>query len=98
MENLLKYAFGLAPLSPDSGGKFPAGGVSGSNVTITYFRNTAATDLTWQVQQSPDLVNWTPASVSEAILTTNGNVQTVRDSVATNGATQLFLRLSISMP
>jgi hypothetical protein len=98
MENLLKYAFGLAPLSPDSGGKFPAGGVSGSNVTITYFRNTTATDLTWQVQQSTDLVHWMPASVSEAILTTNGNVQTVRDSVATNGAAQLFLRLSISMP
>ncbi len=98
LPNLLEYAFGLQPKTPDSGGNIPVVGVSGSNLTITYRRNLTATDLSWQVMQSTDLVTWTPASVSESIVSTSGNIRTVKDSVAINGATKLFLKLSVTMP
>jgi hypothetical protein len=98
LSNLLEYAFGTTPTSADPAASRPIFGISGGNLTLTYRRNLAATDLTWQVQQSSDCVHWTAASVNETVLGTNGNIQTVQDAVAQGSGGAMFLRLQITIP
>ena len=97
LNNLLEYAFATSPTASDPAANRPIIGMSGGNLTLTYRRNLAATDLTWQVQQSTDCIHWTAASVTETNLGTNGNIQTVQDAVSA-GSGPLFLRLQITIP
>ena len=64
----LEYAFGLSPLSRDaaSGFSVAAGPLSaGSRVlTMTFRRDTAATDLTYRLEISASLGAWTPVAQS----------------------------------
>ncbi len=97
LNNLLEYAFNSNPLAGEAA-VFPTVEYDGVNVTITYQRNLNASDLTWQVQETTDFTSWNPASVTESILSTSGDTQTVQDAVPIGSAGLKFLRLQVSMP
>ncbi len=96
--NLLKYAYGIPPLTSAAGQAGPFSATSGSNLQITYLRSQTATDLVRQLQQSTDLQTWTVPSYTESVLSTSGTVQTIQDTVPFGVNPQLFLRLFISLP
>ena len=93
--NLLEYALHANPLTPDAT-RLPVIAIEGSDLTLTYSKVTTATDIQYSVEQSTDLVNWTPANPTDEIVATQGNVETIKARVAIDGAPQLFLRLRIT--
>jgi hypothetical protein len=105
--NLLKYALNLNPLvNGDSG--LPIGSVvttgSGSYLTLTYPLVLSATDITYTVQVSTDLINWnsgpgytdppTPIGNSDGVTQTY-NVQA---AVPAGSAPQQYIRLQVTGP
>jgi hypothetical protein len=94
--NLLKYAFAENPLMANAV-DVPMVSASNGNLILSYRRNDTATDLTYTVQQSSDLVNWTAANPNTAILSDNGVYQIIQASVPENGAAALMLRLIVTL-
>ncbi len=105
--NLLEYALGLDPRSAGTAG-LPVVGVgrfgTGQNLTLTYTRLIAATDVTYLAQVSGDLSTWTTgADIVETLSTTNnadGRTQTVvvRDLTQMSAASSRFIRLLVTRP
>ena len=95
--NLLEYALHLNPLQPDAIGA-PRAGREDNFLTLTYTKVTTATDINYVVEQSVNLLSWDPANSIDEIVSTNGNVQTIRAKVDIGDATRLFLRLRVTRP
>jgi hypothetical protein len=111
----LEYAFGYSPLVYNATNGIvpaftvPAGGTS--TLTTTFRRDTAATDLTYRLEVSGDLLTWTPIaqSVAGAAATgqnggtvtgesiVSGTVREVNITRAFNGgdAVKQFVRLAV---
>jgi len=70
----------------------PVGGHQGSFATLTY---TKFTDIpvSYSVEQSTDLVNWTIATTTDETVSTSGNAAVVKSKVDMTGLSPLFLRL-----
>ena len=105
--NLMKYAFDLNPFVAGAGGLPVATvqNVSGSNyLAISYTRVLFATDISYTVQVSDDLVTWNsgPAFTAQLGLPIdNGDgtqTITVQDLVPVDSATKRFIRIRISHP
>jgi len=93
--NLLQYALDLN--SPFAQGYGPTqGGFSPGTASLTYRKITTATQLQYEVEQSTDLVTWTPVTTQDQVVDTRGNVQTIQANVAVGANTSLFLRLRIT--
>ena len=89
--NLLEYALHRDPLVSDKPLLDP--GV----LSLTYQRVIAATDITYTVQWSPDLVTWNTIGIAEETLAADGIVQTIRATITPNpGAPSGFLRLKVT--
>ncbi len=95
--NLLEYALHADPLKPDAA-QLPTVSREGSDLALTYTKVTTATDIQYAIEQSTDLASWAAATPVNEIVTTRGNLQTIKARVAINGASQLFLRLRITRP
>jgi hypothetical protein len=101
LNNYARYAFDLDPrgpvTSPVTVGTVASGG--SSYLTLTFNRRAAATDLSYIVESSTDLVTWTPVSGQTYAPGTPTNV-TAQDSVAlgTAGTPRRFLRVRIAAP
>ena len=102
--NLIKYAFGLNPTVPVSGG-LPEAKIMNNRLAITFNRMKSATDIVYEVQASGDLfgwgnstVIWSSASTSYAGGSSDSESVTVQDTVSTDAANQRFMRLQISRP
>jgi hypothetical protein len=93
--NLLKYAFNVNPLTPNTG-ELPTIKMSGGNLLLTFLQNDAATDLMYTVQQSTDLVTWTPSNATLTTLSDIGGTSTIQASLPTHGVPMLMLRLSVT--
>ena len=96
VSNLLKYALGLDPAAIASGG-LPVMGLGGGALSLTYTKAIAATDVTYTVEWSADLVTWSPAGVTEQVLTDNGSIRQIRASVPIGSAKAKFIRLHVSL-
>jgi hypothetical protein len=70
----------------------PVGGHQGNFATLTY---TKFTDIpvSYSVEQSTDLVNWTIATTTDETVSTSGNAAVVKSKVDMTGLSPLFLRL-----
>jgi hypothetical protein len=96
--NLVEYAFGLDPNVsglaglPMSGMEFDAGT---GYLTLTYEKDLARTDITYQAESSIALSGWT--AVSDTLVGTAGNVETRQARLPMNG-TGKFLRLKVTRP
>ncbi len=95
--NLLRYAFGLRARGPvaapvahttvtEGGLTFPA---------VRFATVEAGTDLTYTVEASADLVEWTPLARFAA---TAAGTHTVRDVIAIGDGARRFLRVRASLP
>lgn len=94
--NLMKYATGLDPTKPcGSVTKLTAGQENGEwHLVLEWPVNPAATDVTFTVESTEDLVNWT----EEAVVEPEGDHAEYRDSVAIDGhaPARRFLRLKVT--
>ena len=114
ISNRHEYAYGLSPVVADENSGFTVSTLPGGSNTLhrlTFRRDSAATDLTYQLQTSPDLINWTTIATSIAgtgALGSNGGsvlsdvVQTgtirlvsVQESLAPVVKTRRFVRLQV---
>jgi hypothetical protein len=95
--NLLEYALDLNPLTSDPAG-LPRVGREGNFITLTYTKVTTATDIGYAVDQSTDLASWTTANTQDEIVSTVGNVQTIKAKVDIGTSSRLFLQLRVSRP
>jgi hypothetical protein len=84
--NLLEYAFGFDP-EKNSAALMPKIGKSGSNATLSFPASRGA--LTYSVEASTDMVNWTTTGVT---LTTNGSTKTATYPMS---AQKAFLRIVV---
>jgi hypothetical protein len=96
VKNLLQYARDLNS-APPTGVGVPAVTQSAGSASVTYLKITDAPALTYQVEQSTDQVSWTTASTSDAVVSTNDNIATIRATVSNSSSAPLYLRLVITM-
>jgi hypothetical protein len=96
--NLLEYAFGLDPANPESETSTKLD-VSETEMTLTYRRNTLATDLRFIVEGSSSpssLDSWETAVWNERVLRRSGNVEWVEATVPIQSTEKhKFLRLRV---
>lgn len=70
----------------------------GDFLALTYTKLIVpATDLTYTVEQSIDLVSWEPATTMDEVVSTSGSTQVVKSKVTITGE-RLFLRLATKRP
>jgi hypothetical protein len=91
--NLLEYGLNLDPNTHST--QLPTIGVEGDTISLTYRKNLAATDITMEVEESTNMSTWTPADVTETILSTSGNTQTIKASLPADGQRH-FLHLKVT--
>ncbi|HTB63888.1 MAG TPA: leucine-rich repeat protein [Opitutales bacterium] len=86
--NLLKYAFNLQPFVNEQS-SLPQPTASGGNLTLTF--PTPQSDLTYTVEASPDLINWSTTGV---MVQTNGTQETA--SYPISPSTSTFLHVVVA--
>jgi hypothetical protein len=97
--NLMKYALGLAPMTPATINLAPQ--VSGGHLTLTFQRLSAPSDITYIVEASSDLnsADWSASGVTTVVTVpdTGSGLETVQ---ATDSATSTprFMRLRVTSP
>ena len=96
LSNLLEYALNVSPFT-SSAAQVPTLAVEGANLTLTYRQNVSATDTTYTVQQSQDLITWSPANPTLTVLSDDGVTRVVKAAVPTGTAKRLMLRLSVTL-
>ena len=97
VENLLKFAFGIAP-QEDSSARLPQAGEVSTELSLIYVRLRDAAGVRYEVEESADLSVWWPAQVqSEQVLAQEGNTETVRIAVAAGAEGRKFLRLRVRL-
>ncbi len=92
--NLLEFALGLGPLTPDSG-SLPVAAVSGDNLTLTYVRAEPAA-VTYAVESTSDLTtnSWTVTGVTQGSPDVDG--VTTASIPITSGAHFVRLRVTLN--
>ncbi len=96
--NLARYAFAL-PARGSVANPITTGTATSGNahyLTLTFPRRTTATDLTYTLESSPDLVTWT--AVPGQTYTAGSGPITAQDAVAMGTAPRRFLRLRVTTP
>jgi hypothetical protein len=99
--NLIKYALGLDPFTSVRPGELTSGSLEEemgqSYATLTVDRVAQAPDVTYEVEISSDLVNWTSGGGNTVTLVDTPSRLVVRDATPL-GTSPRFLRLSVSSP
>jgi len=98
VSNVLKRFFGLSPLLAYPPSVWPYARLTATNFTVNYTHSLLATDLTWQVQWSPDLLAWLTNLITDVGVTTNGNTEVRQGSIPTDTGDPLFLRVQVTSP
>jgi len=103
--NLLKYAFSLDPTVADvNGAGLPTTTTQNGYLTISFVQRVVqgvpSPDLTYTVQVSSDLINWSSgpsatSQVSVTSLTATTQMVTVSDSTQTSPGSPRFIRVSV---
>jgi hypothetical protein len=98
ISNLLEYAQDSSPVSATSGVRptvVLAPDAGGSYLTLTTVKNSDATDLTYTVQSSGDLITW--SATNTVVLTNTSTSLVVRDSIPQSTSNpRRFLRLVVT--
>jgi hypothetical protein len=100
--NIVEYALGLDPKTPSQPGSVFRGYTDAANPTQITFEYTrpkglSGTQLTYAVQSSPDLLNWSSGSGTETVVDLGNGTEkvTVQQSIPA-GAHGFFQRLSVT--
>jgi hypothetical protein len=98
MNNLLERAFGGDPNAADSA-LLPATDDTAPLLSIIYRKSNAATDLTFSIEESPDLAApWVTAAGSSSLLGNDGSAQRFRFTAPAGSAGSKFLRVRVTGP
>lgn len=97
LPNLVEYALGLHPRQASIAG-LPVVGQSATHWTFTYTRPTNRSDVTYTVQASTNLTDWTTISLVVAKLGEAGGIETWRAQYPLSSASRLFFRLKVGPP
>jgi len=95
--NLMAFALNINPANPGSA-LLPSASLQSNYPSLTYVPNPAATDLTYSVQASTDLINWSAANIQSAgnpASAPPGSV-TFRYTNPLSAGGSVFLRLSVT--
>ena len=95
--NLLDYALILNTTPLPGYGMTPVL-IENGFLELVYKKVFNASSLQYQVEQSIDLVSWTPANSQDELIRTDENVQTIKAKVSIGANTRMFLRLRITEP
>jgi hypothetical protein len=97
IENLLEYAL---LMNPNQAGGLPVtSGRTSTHCTLTYTRPVDALDVNYVVEYSDDLENWSSVGVTQTIVSTVGNVRTMRAEVpVTVTDTRRFMQVKVTRP
>lgn len=97
--NLMEYALGNHPLNPASR-TLPSMGrtTSGADsfLTLTVPKNATATDVTYTVEVSSDLVNWSSGAAYTTIVSETASSLVVRDNAPVSSLSRRFMRLKVT--
>ena len=104
--NQIEYASGLSPLATDPPGAnqltiATTAGTGGARLhTLTFRRDTTATDLTYTLETSQDLASWTPVASSAAGAATTGQngAQVLSEAVVSGSIRLVTVRQSQPAP
>lgn len=95
---LLEYALALDPDGASQDG-LPKPEHSGGLCHIVYTRPVSASDVTYTVEWSIALTDWSSAGVTQQVIGTAGGVQTLRASVTPpGGEARCFMRVRVTRP
>lgn len=97
LSNLVEYALGLDPLVASVSG-IPVSSVAAGNWTYTFTRPSNRTDVTYAVEVSTDLVNWTTSGVSTSLVSNTNGTATYQATYPLASADKAFFRLKITLP
>ena len=95
LSNLLKYALGLDPKQNATSG-LPAVSIANGNWTYTYTRPTSMPDLTYAVEASTDLVNWSTTNVTHSLVSSSNGTDTWHATYPVASAANVFFRLKVT--
>lgn len=104
IDNLMKYALGIAASVPGYQGHFSTGTTTDSGskyLSLTYaLPDPAPSGVTYIPEAGSDLTNWSGSGLVEVSSTVDGGVRTivVRDNLSFPSNPQRFLRLRVTMP
>jgi len=74
-------------------------GWENNHLTLTYWRiNASSSDIAYEVDQSPDLASWGPATTQDAVVATAGDLQQIKTTIDPGSAEHLFVRLKMIRP
>jgi type VI protein secretion system component Hcp len=98
LTNLVKYALGLDPHT-DVTSAAPVFSQNGTDWVFTYTRPSSRPDLTYAVEVSTDLVNWTTAGVTheQVSVDTAAHKETWRGRYPVASAGNVFVRLRVTL-
>jgi fibronectin type 3 domain-containing protein len=97
LTNLEEYLLGTNPATPDDPGTAISSATDGNgNLVLTFRLSKNLTGVTYQVQQSTDMLNWTNATVTPAILSDQGTYYLMQAPVPLASNPRLFLRLNVT--
>jgi nicotinamide mononucleotide (NMN) deamidase PncC len=104
VSNFLAYALNLSPTT-NAASLLPKAVKSGTNLQMSYTRDTTKSDISLVPQASTDLVNWfgvgavgAPTGFTDVLDSTAGNIQTRHAAVPLSSGTKVFLRLQATRP
>lgn len=95
--NLLEYGLNSNPLMQDSVG-LPKISRESDNLTLTYNQRASATDVSFLVEKSNDLISWSPSNSQDQVSPESNGGRVVKATVPIGGAGSLFLRLRVTRP
>ncbi len=95
LTNLMKYALGLNPRVAATT-SLPVTSATSTHWTYTFTRPVERSDVTYTVQASTNLTDWSTITVTPTKISTTDGVETWRAEYPLANAAQLFFRLKVS--
>lgn len=95
--NLIEYFHDKDPTEFTPGNGLPLLDTIGGDLTLTYQKDTAKTDVLSLVEKSTDLSGWNTSGITDTFLSISGTVETRRASIPLTSPS-LFLHLKVTKP
>jgi hypothetical protein len=102
IQNLFRYAYGLNPLNPQNSSRIPGYQLLNDHLSVTFKKPPAISDLTYVVEVSSDLVNWSSSSADveqyyPALPSTDFESVFFRSKSAVSQTQEQFMRVRLQM-
>ena len=97
LPNLVKYALGLDP-KQNVTAALPSLTTTATDWVYTYTRPSNITDVTYVVEMSTDLSNWTAEGVTHTKQSTANGIDTWTTTYPLSSASTIFFRLRVTLP